>query len=93
MLPKLGRAPSPHPALQRSATRYWPTGVGISLSNTLLVFGGFVAGAVLWQRFAGTVYVRPVVATLVVATVAFVATAIADWHTKNVMLRGGAINA
>jgi hypothetical protein len=73
--------------------RYWLIGVGISLRNTLLVFGGLVAGAVLWQRFAGTVCVGPVAATLVIATVAFVATAIADWHTKNVMLRGSATRA
>ena len=49
--------------------------------------------SVLWQRFAGTVNVGPVVATLVIATVAFVATAIADWHKKNVMLLGSAAKA
>lgn len=49
--------------------------------------------SVLWQRFAVKVNVGPVVATLVIATVAFVATAIADWHTENVMLLGSATTA
>lgn len=65
---------------------YWPTGLGIALRNTLLVFGGFVAAAVLWQRFVGTVVVSPVVATLVVALVAAAATVLAEWRTKREML-------
>lgn len=65
---------------------YWPAGLGIALRNTLLVFGGFVAAAVLWQRFAGTVLVGPLAATLVVAAVAAIATALAEWRTKWEML-------
>jgi hypothetical protein len=66
--------------------RYWPTGLGIALRHTLLVFGGFVAVAVLWQRFAGTLLVGPGVATLVVAVVAALATVLAEWMTKREML-------
>jgi len=66
--------------------RYWPSGLAIALSSTLLVFGGFVAGAVLWQRFAGTLLVGPLAATLVVAVVAAIATAVAEWRTKREML-------
>ena len=46
----------------------------------------FVAIAVLWQRFVGTVMVGPLAATRVVAAVATVATAIAEWRTKREML-------
>jgi hypothetical protein len=70
--------------------RYWPTGVGIALRNTLLVFGGFVAAAVLWQRFAGTLLVGPLTATLVVAAVAVIATGVAEWRTKREMLGAAA---
>lgn len=66
--------------------RYWPSGLGIAVRNTLLVFGGFVAGAVLWQRFVGTLLVGPVTATLVVVAVAVAATAVAEWRTKHEML-------
>lgn len=65
---------------------FMPTGLRIALLNTLLVFGAFVAAAVLWQRVAGTVLVGPVAATLVVAAVAVIAAAIADWRTKREML-------
>ena len=65
---------------------YWPAGLGIALRNTLLVFGGFVAAAVLWQRFVGTLLVGPLAATLVVAAVAAIATALAEWRTKREML-------
>lgn len=71
-------------ALTRLA--YWPAGFGIALRNTLLGFGGFIAAAVLWQRFVGTLQVGPVVATLVVALVAVAATALAEWRTKREML-------
>ena len=63
-----------------------PTGLGIVLSNTLLAFGAFVAIAVLWQRLAGTVEVAPLGATLIVAIVAGLATAFAEWRTKREML-------
>jgi hypothetical protein len=69
-----------------AALRYWPTGLGIALRNTLLVFGGFIAAAVLWQRFVGTLLVGPLAATLVVAAVAALATALAEWRTKSEML-------
>jgi len=65
---------------------FLPTGLRIALLNTLLVFGAFVAAAVLWQRVAGTVQVGPVTATLVVAAVAAIATAVAEWRTKREML-------
>jgi cbb3-type cytochrome oxidase subunit 3 len=65
---------------------FLPTGLGIALSNTLLAFGAFVAIAVLWQRFAGTVEVGPGVATVVVALVAGLATAFAEWRTKREMV-------
>jgi hypothetical protein len=78
------RAEGAPPALM--ALRYWPAGLGIALRNTLLAFGGFVALAVLWQRFIGTLLVGPLVATLVVALVAMAAAALAEWRTKREML-------
>lgn len=71
---------------QLTGLRYWPTGLGIALRNTLLVFGGFIALAVLWQRFVGTLLAGPIVATLAVALVAAVASALAEWRTKREML-------
>ena len=65
---------------------FLPTGLRIALSNTLLAFGAFVASAVLWQRFIGTLMVAPLVATMVVAAVAAGATAFAEWRTKREML-------
>lgn len=74
------------PAALKSLS-YWSVGLRLALLNTLLVFGGFVAATLLWQRFVGTLLVGPVLATLVVALVAMVATAIADWRTKREMLQ------
>jgi hypothetical protein len=82
---KSGRAPTV------AGLAFFPDGLRIALSNTLLVFGGFVAIAVLWQRFAGTVSVGPVAATLVVAAVAALATAIAETRTRREMLARGPI--
>lgn len=62
---------------------YWTAGLGIALRHTLLVFGGFVAAAVLWQRFVGTLLVGPLSATLVVAAVAAIATALAERRTAD----------
>jgi hypothetical protein len=78
---KSGLAP---PAL--SALRYWPDGLRMALHNTLLAFGGFVALAVMWQRFVGTLVVGPLAATLVVAGVAGLAAAFAEWRTRQEML-------
>lgn len=79
------------PALK--SLSYWSAGLRIALRNTLLVFGGFVAAAVLWQRFAGTLLVGPVLATGVVALVAMAATALAEWRTKLEMLQAQALAA
>jgi hypothetical protein len=65
---------------------FWPTGLRLALRNTLLAFGGFIAVAVLWQRYAGTVLVGPLAAALVVAGVAVVASMLAEWWTKTEML-------
>lgn len=81
------RAEGAPPALM--ALRYWPAGLSIALRNTLLAFGGFVAVAVLWQRFIGTLFVAPVIATLVVALVAAAAAALAEWRAKREMLGFG----
>lgn len=70
---------------------FWPTGLRIALLNTLMVFGAFVAAAVLWQRLVGTLQVGPVVATLVVAAVAALASAVAEWRTKREMLAESAV--
>ena len=77
------------PSALKSLT-YWRMGFRVALQNTLLVFGGFVATAVLWQRFVGTLVVGPVLATLVVAMLAVLATAIADWRTRREMLQAQA---
>ena len=77
------KSPAPS-ALSRMP--FVPTGLRIALVNTAMVFGAFIALAVLWQRLAGTVSVPPIAATVVVALIAAVATAIAEWRTKREML-------
>jgi hypothetical protein len=76
------------PAALRSLP-FLQTGLRIATANTLLVFGAFVAAAVLWQRFVGTVSVSPVVATLVVVFMAMAATVFAELRTKREMLAAG----
>jgi hypothetical protein len=66
--------------------QFLPTGLRIAVANTLLAFGAFVTLAVLWQRVMGTVEVAPLVATAVVALVAALATAFAEWRTKTEIL-------
>lgn len=63
-----------------------PTGLRIAVSNTLLAFSAFVMLAVLWHRVTGTVEVAPLVANVVVAFVAAIATAFAEWRTKTEFL-------
>jgi hypothetical protein len=82
---KSGTAPR---ALTEQA--YWPKGLGIALRNTLLAFGAFIALAVLWQRFAGTLQVGPLAATVVVGLVAMGATLFAEWRTRGEMLQAAA---
>ena len=82
---KSGAAPS-----ELTYVGYLPTGLSIALCSTLLVFGGFVAAAVLWQRFVGTLLVGPLAATAVVAAVAAGASGLEDWRTKREMLRAAA---
>ncbi|MCU0922232.1 MAG: hypothetical protein MUF16_18205 [Burkholderiaceae bacterium] len=72
---------------------YWPQGLGIALRNTLLAFGSFVVLAVLWQRFAGTLLVGPLAATVVVGLVAMGATMFAEWRTRGEMLQAAAAAA
>ena len=90
MLRRAARKSSVAPASLQGIS-FLPTGLRIALLNTSLVFGAFVAIAVLWQRFAGTVMVGPLVATMVVAAVAAIATAFAEWRTKREMLAVSAL--
>lgn len=90
MLRRSARKSGVAPASLQGMT-FLPTGLRIALLNTFLVFGAFVAIAVLWQRFAGTVMVGPMVATMVVAAVAAIATAFAEWRTKREMLAASAV--
>jgi hypothetical protein len=69
---------------------YWPQGLSIALRNTLMAFGSFVTLAVLWQRFAGTLLVSPMAATVVVGLVAMGATMFAEWRTRGEMLLAAA---
>ncbi len=81
---------APHAPAALRAMPFLPTGLGIAAANTLLAFGAFVAAAVLWQRFAGTISVGPAAAAAVVAVIAGVATAFAEWRTKREMLAASA---
>jgi len=67
----------------------WPRGLGIALRNKLLAFGAFIALAVQWQSYVGTVQVGPLAGSLVVAAVAVCSTAVAEWRTKGEMLVAG----
>jgi len=85
---KSGDAPK---ALTEQA--YWPQGLGIALRNTLLAFGAFIALAVLWQRFVGTLVVGPLAAAVVVGLVAMGATMFAERRTRCEMLQAAAAAA
>jgi hypothetical protein len=61
-------------------------GLRIATANTLLAFGAFVTAAVVWQRAMGTMELTFLGATTVVALVAGLATAFAEWRTKAEML-------
>jgi hypothetical protein len=81
---------SGHASKALTALAYWPQGLGIALRNTLLSFGAFIALAVLWQRFVGTLVVGPLAATAVVGLVAMGATVFAEWRTRSEMLQAAA---
>lgn len=68
------------------AVPFFPTGLGIALHYTLFAFGTFVALAVLWQRFFGSVYVTPLAATAIVAIVAVVTAANAETRTARALI-------
>lgn len=75
---------------ESSAMPFLPTGLMIALRNQLTLFGAFVALAVLWQRALGTVMVSPLAATLLIAFVAALVTALAQLWTERGLLGASA---
>lgn len=65
----------------------FPFVTGVALGNAMALFGWFVALAVLWQRFAGTVEVSPAVGAAMVGLLAGVITVVVEVRTKRALLR------
>jgi hypothetical protein len=76
--------PSLAPLVQRPI---FPFVAKIAVGNAMALFGWFVALAVLWQRFMGTVEVSPAVAAALVGLLAGVITVIVEFRTKRALLR------
>lgn len=77
-----------HPASARLADRpIFPDVARIALRNTLVLFGGFVLAAILWQRVVGTVFVSPLVATVLIGCLAALITILVERWTKLDLLR------
>lgn len=65
----------------------FPSVLGIALGNGMALFGWFVAIAVLWQRFLGTIEVGPIVAAVLVGLLAGIVTVVVETRTKHALLR------
>jgi hypothetical protein len=74
-------------SLAARVQRPMPVLLKIALGNAMALFGWFVALAVLWQRFVGTVEVSPPVAAALVGLLAGVITVIVEIRTKRALLR------
>lgn len=61
--------------------------VKVALGNAMALFGWFVALAVLWQRWLGTIEVSPLVAAALVGLLAGVITVIVEMRTKRALLQ------
>lgn len=75
--------PSLAPRVQRPI---FPFVAGVALGNAMALFGWFVALAVLWQRWIGTVEVSPAVGAALVGLLAGVITVIVEFRTKRALL-------
>lgn len=77
-----------HPSSAHLADRpIFPDLARIALRNTLVLFGGFILAAVLWQRVVGTIFVGPLVAAVLVAALAGLITILVERWTKLELLR------
>lgn len=59
----------------------------VALGNAAMLFGWFVALAVLWQRLLGSIEVSPVVAAALVGLLAGVITVVVEVRTKRALLQ------
>lgn len=60
---------------------FFPTVAWLIVKHGLLAFGAVVAGAILWQRLAGTVVVSPVVAAVILGLIAGLVAAFVNYLT------------
>ena len=65
----------------------FPAVAWIALGNAIVLFGWFVALAVLWQRLMGSIDVTPLVASVLVGVLAAVVTIAVEVRTKRALLR------
>lgn len=61
--------------------------VKVALGNAMALFGWFVALAVLWQRWLGTIEVSPLFAAALVGLLAGIITVIVEMRTKRALLQ------
>jgi hypothetical protein len=65
---------------------YFPTAFKVTVKNAFFLFGVFVTLAILWQRFAGSVSVSPVMAAIIVGVIAGIVAGVTDYLTKRELL-------
>ena len=77
-----------HPELQSRVRRpLFPTVTRIAINNAMVLFGWFVAIAVLWQRLLGTIQVTPTMAAVLIGVLAGVITVVVEVRTKRALLQ------
>ncbi len=72
------------PRVQRPV---FPFVLKVAVGNAAMLFGWFVALAVLWQRLLGTIEVSPAMAAALVGLLAGVITVIVEMRTKRALLQ------
>lgn len=78
-----------HPQWSAQARRpLFPDVAMIAMRNMLMLFGGFVILAVLWQRILGSIDVSPAMAAALVGLLAALITIVVEVRTKRELLAG-----
>ena len=72
--------------------KFFPTAFIVIVKNAFFLFGVFVTLAILWQRFAGSVSVSPVMAAIIVGVIAGIVAGVTDYLTKKELLGHHIIN-
>jgi hypothetical protein len=67
--------------------RFFPGVAMLILKNAFFLFGLFIVLAILWQRFAGSVEVAPVIAAILTGIFAGIVAGVTDFLTRRELIR------